>query len=152
MAEVFDTDPGAPAAIALQHSIHEAGRTEVEIETEHAHLIVEAKVRWDLPGHDQLKQYSGRFSTDKALSKAILVISECSPEWALPRLPGQIAGIPVRYLPWGRVAALVERTETRSRSSTEKRLLREFVRYLKGVMTMQDVQLEPGVRRAAQGR
>ena len=34
---------------------------------------------------------------------------------------------------------MTESTAARSRSNAEKRLLREFVRYLKGLMTMQDV-------------
>jgi hypothetical protein len=61
------------------------------------------------------------------------------PEWARPRLPQTIDGIPVRYLSWKRVAGLGERTAVESGSNHEKRLLRELVRYLKGLMTMQNV-------------
>ncbi len=80
-----------------------------------------------------------RFTTDKALQPSIAVIAECSAQWAAPRLPDSVHGVPVRYVPWSRLASLVAQTATACHSNSEKRLLRELHRYLKGLMTMQNV-------------
>jgi hypothetical protein len=48
-------------------------------------------------------------------------------------------GIPVSYVPWARIAELASTTATNTRSHAEKRLLLELHRYLKGLMTMQNV-------------
>jgi hypothetical protein len=43
MAECFDEAHGAPTAIRLQDSVLDAGRTDIEVETELAHVVLEAK-------------------------------------------------------------------------------------------------------------
>lgn len=48
--------------------------------------------------------------------------------------------MPVSYIPWARVAELVQTTAEATRSQAEKRLLMELHRYLKGVITMQNVR------------
>ena len=48
---------GEPVAIRLQEFVKGQGRTDIEIETEDLHLIVEAKRGWVLPGRSQLKLY-----------------------------------------------------------------------------------------------
>jgi hypothetical protein len=139
LGEVFDTEPDEPSAILLQNTVAGAGRTDVEIQTESVHLILEAKRGWDLPRPGQLEQYAARFAKDKALAQAIAVIAECSPAWARPRIPEAVEGIPVHYISWRRVANIVERTAAEIRSSAKKRLLRELHQYMKGLMTMQNV-------------
>jgi hypothetical protein len=54
-------------------------------------------------------------------------------------LPNSIDDIPVAYMPWARIAELATSTANASRSHAEKRLLLELHRYLKGLMTMQNV-------------
>lgn len=71
---------------------------------------------------------------------AIAVVAECSPAWAAPRLPVAVDSVPDSYVSWRRVAHLAEHTAAQSRSNNEKRLLRELHGYLKGVMTVRDVQ------------
>lgn len=138
--ELFPGDVGSPSAIRLQESVASAGRTDIELETERVHLIIEAKRGWALETETKLTQYTARYEKDTALEAAIVVVSECTPEWALPRLPSDVAGVPVRFLSWQRVAQLVEQTASHSHSHSEKRLLRELHRYMKGLMTMQNVQ------------
>ena len=139
LGECFDIEPGEPSAILLQDSLSGAGRTDVEIRTDRVHLILEAKRGWNSPRAGQLEQYATRFEKDKALAKAIAVVAESSPEWARLHVPEVVEGIPVHYISWRRVASLVEQTAARVRSNAEKRLLRELLQYLKGLMTMQNV-------------
>jgi hypothetical protein len=139
--EFCGAQAGGPTAIRLQESIPGAGRTDIELEVDRVHVVLEAKRGWQLPSDEQLKQYTSRFKTTKALAPVIAVVAEVSPEWAAPpRLPESTAGVPVRYAPWRRIAQLVAETAASSHSLSEKRLLRELYRYLKGVMTVQDVQ------------
>lgn len=126
---------GELTALRLQETVPGAGRTDVEVETERAHLILEAKRGWNLPTTEQLAQYAGRFSDGRA--PRLLVVAECSSAWATARLPTAVGGVPVVYVSWEEVAAMVEAVAAAARTA-EKRLLREFVRYLKGLMTMQD--------------
>jgi hypothetical protein len=139
LGEFFDTEPGEPSVILLQNSVTGAGRTDIELQTEVVHLILEAKRGWDLPRPGQLEQYATRFEKDKALTQAIAVVAESSAEWARPRIPQSVDGVPVHYISWSRVAGLVDRTARQARSTAEKRLLRELLRYMKGLMTMQNV-------------
>jgi hypothetical protein len=129
-------EQGEATALLLQQSIPGAGRTDIEIETEQLHLILEAKRGWELPSQEQLAQYAGRFEPGR--QPILLAVSECSPRWASSRLPNDVAGVPVRYLRWSDVAAIVEDIAGTGGGHAERRLLREFVRYLKGLMTMQD--------------
>lgn len=131
---------GEPTAIRLQESIRHQGRMDVEVETEELRLIVEAKRGWDLPTLTQLKLYVPRLKKTEPQQPMLLVIAESSAEWvALQKLPESIEGIPVRYMSWADVASLVASTANKCRSNSEKRLLRELHRYLKGLMNMQDV-------------
>lgn len=140
LAEFFKVDPGMTAAIGLQDSVRGAGRTDIEVKTDQVHLIIEAKRGWELEDPTKLKKYTKRFKTDEALTPALAVVAECSLEWARPRLPKDIGGVPVEYMSWRKVVRLVEETAAQSGSHAEKRLLRELHRYLKGVMTVQNVQ------------
>lgn len=132
-----DGETGELVALRLQETIPRAGRTDVEVETEHLHLILEAKRGWWLPDDEQLRRYAGRFEDERA--PLLLVVAECSAEYARPRLPNSVEGVPVRYASWADVARLVDGVAAATRGFAEKRLLREFVRYLKGLMTMQNV-------------
>jgi hypothetical protein len=136
LAEVLDEEAGEIVAVRLQEFLPGGGCTDIEVETEHLHLIIEAKRGWNLPATEQLELYAPRFSAGRA--NAIVSMSECSPEWALPRLPATVgADVPVKHLSWKRVTQLAVQAEAGG-SQVEKRLLREFVRYLRGLMTMQN--------------
>jgi len=69
----------AITALRLQETVPGAGRTDVEVETERAHLILEAKRGWNLPTVEQLAQYATRFTDSRA--SRLLVVAECTPEW-----------------------------------------------------------------------
>jgi len=131
---------GDPTAIRLQESVKGQGRTDIEIETDDVHLIIEAKRGWQLPVRSQLELYVPRLKKTQPKEPLLLVIAESSAEWVTTQsLPAALDGIPVRYLSWGEVAALATRTAQKSKTNNEKRLLRELYQYLKGLMNMQDV-------------
>jgi hypothetical protein len=76
-------------ALRLQETMPGAGRTDVEVETKRAHLILEAKRGWNLPTVEQLEQYATRFDDSRA--SCLLVVAECTTAWAKPRLPEAVA-------------------------------------------------------------
>lgn len=141
LREVYgDADQGEITAIRLQESESGTGRTDIEIETERLHLVVEAKRGWNLPIPSQLKQYADRLNEHDERDGRITVLSECARGYPpVQALASSIDGIPVTHIPWARTAELVASTATASRSHAEKRLLLELHRYLKGLMTMQNV-------------
>lgn len=140
MDEVFTDDPGEITAVLLQATERGFGRTDIEIESKEAHLIVEAKRGWDLPSEDQLRLYAKRMRSTEERRCAIAVVSECSSEYPpVKALPASIADIPIHYIPWSRVSSLAERTIASCRSHIEKRVLSDLNRYLKGLMTSRDV-------------
>lgn len=138
LADIFpDEEPGQLTATRLQQFVLDGGFTDIELESERLHLIVEAKRGWNLPDEAQLARYAP--SLHGRDQNALAVFSEASREYALPRLPKEVAGVPVLYRSWKDVTGLVERVAGTG-GHAEKRLLRELVRYLKGLMTMQNVR------------
>jgi len=76
---------GEEVVIRLQHSEKTGGRTDIEIESAGSlYVIIEAKKGWQLPGREQLRKYANRvnFKSSQAPVRLILVLSECSQEYA----------------------------------------------------------------------
>lgn len=132
-----DIDHGQLVGLRLQQSVVGAGRTDVEVETDRLHLILEAKRGWWLPETAQLATYTSRF--ERSCRPLLLVVAECTPEYASQHLPAELDGIPVGYMSWAQVAELAASVAAAGGSWSVRQLIREFVRYLRGLMTMQDV-------------
>jgi hypothetical protein len=67
---------------------HGTGITDIEVEVPGlVHVIVEAKRGWTLPAQGQLEQYIERLRRSHAVLKRVVVLSECSLEYAKRRLP-----------------------------------------------------------------
>lgn len=132
---VFKKKSGAVRAVRLQEFVAGGGITDIEVETDRLHLIVEAKRGWDLPTEAQLQQYAPRLRG--VADSATLVMSECSDGYARGRLPRQVGGMRVEHLSWAEVTRLAE-SAAGAGGLNEKRLLQELVRYLRGLMTMQN--------------
>ena len=132
-----DQDVGAIQAVQLQQS-GGSGFTDIEIITEYAHVIVEAKRGWDLPDGitQQISKYAPRFSAASRHS-CLVVVSEGADYYAKPKLPQKIGNTPVSYLSWRSVAAIALEGQ-RGSSHASKRLLQELVRYLENIMTSQN--------------
>lgn len=138
--EVFDGELGPLTAVLLQQTETGTGRTDVEVQTRDAHLIVEAKRGWNLPTRDQLDQYARRLAAGDERRRAIAVVGEAANHYPpVGQLPRELRGVPIHYVPWSRVAHLVATVGGESTNHAEKRLLAELHRYLRRLMTSQDV-------------
>jgi hypothetical protein len=132
-----DVFPGVDArevrAVRLQEFLPGSGFTDIELESERVAIVLEAKRGWSLPSNDQLEQYAPRLAQIDV--GRILVVSECSPEFAEPSLPQAVDGVPVVYRSWKQIVHLAE--DCAPKAQAEKRILRELTKYLRGLMTMQ---------------
>jgi hypothetical protein len=135
LGDLLGEHAGAPVAISLQVSGSDRGFTDIELEAEHAHLIVEAKRGWVLPSERQLERYVGRVRDRE--NCLLVALTECSPAFAR-RLPTAVANVPVTHRTWRDVIHLAEQS-SRYGTHAERRLVKEFSHYLRGVMTMQDI-------------
>lgn len=116
------------------------GITDLEITDDSSfYIIIEAKRGWTLPGAEQLSSYSERRNIleSPTPNKAIISMSECSEEYANAYLPFKyINEIPVMHLSWKKIYELANSSKVSS-SISQKNLLKELMKYLKGIMTMQ---------------
>lgn len=135
----IDIDPDK-VRIKYQESEKNKGRTDLELTDDDLfYIIIEAKRGWILPGKDQLTLYSQRRNLvqSSAKHKAIVSMSECSDTYANSYLEiKQANGIPIMHLPWKRIYELAEASISES-NNAQKNLLRELMKYLGGLMTMQ---------------
>jgi hypothetical protein len=136
LKDVYGTNVGEPLTVALQEAGEDRGFTDIELQAERAHLVVEAKRGWVLPTDAQLGRYAPRLSGNA--NPMLLALTECSGAFAQRRLPGSIAGVQVEHRSWKQLLRLVD-AAARVGSQAERRLLRELARYLRGVMTMQNM-------------
>ena len=125
-------------SIRLQEGISGAGFTDIEIlaGSGDVHVVIEAKRGYDLPALAQLQKYATR---TKPQPTALIVCAEASAAFVAGKLPDAVAGVPVLYRSWREIETLVSSAADQARRHAEKRLLRDLSRYLKGLMTMQDV-------------
>ena len=116
------------------------GITDLEITDDSSfYIIIEAKRGWILPGAEQLILYSRRrnFIESPALHKAIISMSECSIDYANAYLPFKVINnIQVNHLSWKKIYELANSAAVDS-GTLQKNLLKELIKYLKGIMTMQ---------------
>lgn len=138
--ELGHSRPGEVEEISLQPHIPD-GFMDVEILTSEMQIVIEAKRGWNLPKKAQLEKYAR--SMDKRPKAALVALAEGSPDFAAGRYPSNIKVgsrmVPVVYRSWRDMAQLAEETGQR-RGNVEKRLLREFARYLRGLINMQNVE------------
>jgi hypothetical protein len=125
-------------SVRLQEGISEAGFTDIEILAgdSEVHIVIEAKRGYDLPQQAQLEKYATRTQPPPT---ALVVCAEASVDFVAGKLPPAVAGVPVIYRSWREIEALVSSAASSARRHAEKRLLRDLSRYLRGLMTMQDV-------------
>lgn len=142
-AELELGDPGPLVAVRLQEHITGSGYTDIEIIAERAHLIIEAKRGWAVPGRPQLTKYARSLRRDRP--GALLITAEGSQHFADGKYPtvvnaGRGHEARVAYRSWGDVTTMTNRVARNVKSHSEKRLLRELVRYLKGLMSSQIIR------------
>lgn len=125
-------------SVRLQEGIPGAGFTDIEVLAGggDVHIVIEAKRGYDLPQKTQLEKYATRTQPPPT---ALVVCAEASVDFVTGKLPPIVAGVPVLYRSWREIEAMVSSTASSTRRHAEKRLLRDLSRYLRGLMTMQDV-------------
>jgi hypothetical protein len=132
-----ETNPTVDA-VRLQEGMPGAGFTDIEIDANDAgiRLVIEAKRGWDLPTLEQLTKYATRTNPGP---RKLVVLAEASKDFVGGKLPDLVASVPVEYRSWRQIEQLATTVASQSRRHAEKRLLRDLSRYLKGLMTMQNV-------------
>lgn len=127
--------------IRVQEYEKGSGITDIEVRDENEFFIIlEAKRGWVLPSKKQLLKYSSRESIVKsgAKNKIIVTLSECSRDYASHFLEIKVAkGIQIKHISWKDVYKFAESAYPDA-SNSEKKLLRDFQVYLRGLMTMQN--------------
>lgn len=129
----------AEVEIRMQQYDRGKGFTDIEIELNRQfHLIIEAKRGWNLPDVTQLQKYASRasFLQSPCLEKRLIVLSECSKEYAENHVPKQVNGFPIDVLSWKDVYQYSKAAYSYG-NHAEKRLLQELNVYLGSLMTMQ---------------
>ena len=137
LKDIFDRHMGEVAKVHLQkHGNKHGGYTDIEIETTTAHVIVEAKRWWNLPGKAQLEKYVPRFRKGKRSTIVVMGESgEAFGNWKLPKLNTTRTV----YRSWKQIARLLSQSASQG-TQAEKRLLRELTIYLRGLINMQNQQ------------
>jgi len=124
--------------LRLQHHKHGRGITDIELELPgHFHVIVEAKRGWTVPTRQQLGKYARRLQASSPKTKRLVVLSECSSEYAAQLLGcNKVYGVPLAKVQWKSVAKLAAKASRRA-SRAEKRLIHELLVYLNRSVIMQ---------------
>jgi hypothetical protein len=128
------------ASIRLQLAKKSAGITDVEIESlGKAHIIVEAKRGMTLPTEKQLSMYAGRLGGDGKGLRCLVALTDCPEPYVKAHFSIQkLSGVPVLHVSWAEVAKMARHAHARSRLK-EKYLIEELLGYLKGLVTMQQI-------------
>ena len=129
---------GDPSSLDIRLEVAgDAGRTDLELWTENAVVIVEAKKGWLLPDERQLRMYAPRLA--EVPVGMLVTLSDSSSNWARHALPDSVLGVPVRHLPWDEIRAIVRLAQSRA-GTIEKVWLREFSAYLSGGTSVRSVE------------
>ncbi len=128
--------PGDPADVAVSLEVADAqGRTDLELTGDQATVIIEAKKGWLVPGERQLEKYTERVTG--APTRILVSLSDSSQAWAAEQLPTELAGIPVRHLPWDDIRDDLRAAKGAARSS-ERLWLTELSKFLSGGTSVRD--------------
>lgn len=111
------------------------GRTDLELRTGGALVIIEAKKGWLLPGETQLGKYVARFGDPP--NGLIVSLSDSSGVWAARELPPHVNAIPVVHLPWDDVRTDLRSARMTARSA-ERLWLEQLITYLAGATAVRD--------------
>lgn len=130
----------ANTSIRLQVAKKSAGITDVEIESfGKAHIIVEAKRGMTFPTEKQLSMYAKRLAADGMGVKCLVALTDCPEPYVKAHFGIQeLSGVPVVHVSWAEVAKMARQAHARSRLK-EKYLIEELLGYLKGLVTMQQI-------------
>jgi hypothetical protein len=106
--------------VAVQlETANDAGRTDIELFTPTAHVIIEAKQGWIVPGEVQLGAYAPRLDAARAagLDTRLVTLSDSTAAWAREVLPPDVAGVDVTHWSWDDVRDLIQTARTQVRGA-----------------------------------
>lgn len=135
LVDRFEPERGRGPIVVRMETADRDGRTDLELDTGAALIVVEAKRGWRLPTRSQLEKYASRVLVRGKGS--LVTLSDCSPSWAAQKLPRDVEGVAVRHLPWSEVRADLESARSRSRG-TERLWLTELSEYLRRAVRVTD--------------
>ena len=121
--------------IKLQEYQKTKGYTDVELVGPDVHIIIEAKRGWVLPDKQQLSKYADRIKKTDNKYHAIVVMSECSSQYADLYLSKEVTGLPIFYIGWKDIHQLANLA---GGTHAEKRLMRQLQVYLRRNVRMQN--------------
>ena len=135
----IDAEPES-TSIRLQVAKKSAGITDVEIESPgKAHIIVETKRGITLPTETQLSMYASRIAAHEEGAKCLVALTDCPEPYVNVHFTTKtLRGIPVVHVSWAEVLKMARQAHSRSRLK-EKYLIDELLTYLKGLVTMQEI-------------
>lgn len=108
----------ADVAVQLE-TADEAGRTDIELFAPTAHVIIEAKQGWIVPGEVQLNAYVPRLAAvaNAGLATRLVTLSDSTADWAREVLPPDVAGFDVDHWSWDDVRDLIRDARCQVRGS-----------------------------------
>ena len=134
-------DLGLPAVeaahISAQKEGKDGGYTDLEIVAGAAHLVLEAKVGWQLPATAQLERYLPRLQASGTANPRILTVSAASRNYASRVQAAELDGVPVTHRSWGDLHALATGAYSATRSVREKMWLEQLIGVLAEYRIMQ---------------
>lgn len=131
--------PGDDVIVHLQRHDEEGGFTDIEIiSKDFCHLIIEGKRGWTIPSREQLKTYSRRMTRRSKTERQIVSLSAATQDYAIRRLPNQIAKVPVTHRSWADMKQLAEAAGRKASGYEEKLWLRHLSRHLEDYVSMQN--------------
>lgn len=127
----LDADAHPSDTSVLLETADEAGRTDIEIRTSTAHVIVEAKQGWIVPGEVQLSAYAPRLdeAAHGGLATRLVTLSDSTAGWAHQVLPATVAGVAVTHWSWDDVRELITAARAQVRG-TERLWLDQLEDYM----------------------
>jgi hypothetical protein len=123
------TDP-SDVSVQLENA-DDAGRTDIELLTPTAHVIIEAKQGWIVPGAVQLSAYAPRLASAEQAGRStrLVTLSDSTAAWAGQVLPPSVAGVAVTHWSWDDVRDLI-RAARRHVRGTERLWLDQLEDYM----------------------
>ena len=140
--EIFGAKPKeiSKAKIRMQTNRPKGGGvTDIEIQIEDRYFaIIEAKRGLAIPSEKQLRKYAPHLRKSKAHEQRLVSLSSTAEILADIKLPVDVRGIPVIHRAWRTIKTLSDQA-VRNESNSNKRLLREFSKYLEGILGMENI-------------
>ena len=143
MRELFGSFRGnlQNVRVKIQTNRGEGGITDVELVLDGEYCaIIEAKRDQTIPSRSQLAKYAPHARKSKAKHQVLVSLSNASQMLAKSKLPksGNVKGVPVIHRSWRRIKELTD-ASVKDESNSNKRLLREFSKYLEGILGMENI-------------